>query len=87
MTERRAPYAGQTTTPPLLVTDAVCHGQLGDRECGADLARYIERACAGEPCQSVVIRCPVCRNQVTISLSWQPALLCASPVLLAESVH
>jgi hypothetical protein len=87
VSERRSSYLNQTNAPPLLVTDAICHGQLGDRTCGADLARYVERACNGEPLSTAIVTCPVCRNQVTISLSWQPALLCASPVLLAESVH
>lgn len=86
MTERRSPYLGQTNLPPLIVTDAVCHGKLGDRECGADLARYIERACQGEPIQSVAIRCPVCRSQVTAALKWKPAQVCIAPVLLAEHV-
>lgn len=75
MSERRSPYMNQTNAPTLIVTDAVCHGRLGDRECGADLSRYIEQACAGEPRSSVEFSCPICRNPVTAALSWEPALV------------
>ena len=84
MPEKKVPYLGVVSGPTLVVLDALCHGRAQDRECGNDLSPLIVAACRGEPKRALVVLCPLCRNQVTVRLNWQPALLCRRPEVTAE---
>jgi hypothetical protein len=69
-----------------LVHHIYCPGEIGGRECHADLFMlvWIQSKRNGDP---VRIKCPVCGNTVTVDVTWRQEWCITGYQALAERVR